>query len=230
MAWPTTRGASGGAPRSTIRTWSRGAARGERLVGGIEPPCAQGDPILVEHGTEIDALVVLREEGVFVCTESELPSFEPVAPLDPLTPVGRADALPRGRRVGDTGAALETRLAGTVLAAAMLLGISDAALEASDSIETAYMGNVGGLARPRRYRSKARHDQDQFARLVRGIDVRPVRQKAVEDASLSDLEIAVDVGEVVPAGSEPGDARIACPQGAQELVETERRKRRRAWQ
>jgi alkylation response protein AidB-like acyl-CoA dehydrogenase len=69
--------------------WVDGAARGERLVGGIEPSSAPDEPILVEHGAEIDALVVLREEGVFVCTGGELPSFEPVAPLDPLTPVGR---------------------------------------------------------------------------------------------------------------------------------------------
>ena len=112
-------------------SWLDGAARGERLVGGVEPSGTPGDPILVEHAPEIDALLVLRDDGVFVCAGDDLPAFEPVAPLDPLTPVGRADVLPRGARVGDARAAVDARLAGTVLTAAMLLGVSDAALEAS---------------------------------------------------------------------------------------------------
>ena len=112
-------------------SWLDGAARGERLVGGVEPCSAPGDPILVEHAPEIDALLVLRDDGVFVCAGDDLPAFEPVAPLDPLTPVGRAAVLPRGARVGDARAAIDARLAGTVLTAAMLLGVSDAALDAS---------------------------------------------------------------------------------------------------
>jgi len=112
-------------------SWLAGAARGELLVGGIEPSNRPGDPLLVEHAAEIDALLVLRDDGVFLCAGDELPAFETVAPLDPLTPVGLADRLPRGARVGDAPAALDTRRTGTVLAAAMLLGVSDAALDAS---------------------------------------------------------------------------------------------------
>jgi len=111
--------------------WLDGAASGERLVGGVEPGGAPGDPVLVEHAPEIDALLVLRDDGVFVCAGDDLPAFETVAPLDPLTPVGRAEVLPRGARVGDARAAIDARLAGTVLTAAMLLGVSDAALDAS---------------------------------------------------------------------------------------------------
>lgn len=112
-------------------SWLDGAARGERLVGGVEAPGIPGDPILVEHAAEIDTLLVLRDDGVFVCERDDLPTFAPVAPFDPLTPMGRAAVLPRGTRVGDARAAVDGRLAGTVLTAAMQLGVADAALDAA---------------------------------------------------------------------------------------------------
>lgn len=111
--------------------WLGRAARGEQLVGGIVPPATSSEPILVEHAAEIDALLVLCDDGVFICAGDDLPAFEPLAPFDPLTPIGRAQALPRGMRFGDAQAATHTRLTGTVLTAAMLLGISDAALDAA---------------------------------------------------------------------------------------------------
>lgn len=108
-----------------------GAAEGHRLVGGIEEAAPDGAPILVEHAGRVDALLILRPEGVFVCAGPDLPPFEPMTPLDPLTPVGRCDALPRGDRAGDASDAARTRLVGTVLCAALLLGVSEAALEAA---------------------------------------------------------------------------------------------------
>jgi alkylation response protein AidB-like acyl-CoA dehydrogenase len=104
------------------------AAGGACLVGGVE---AGEGPTLVEHAGALDALLLLWPDGVFVCDAAELPAFEPLAPLDPLTPVGRCDALPRGERVGDAGAAARLRLAGTALSAALLAGVSSAALETS---------------------------------------------------------------------------------------------------
>jgi len=107
-----------------------GVASGDRLVGGVEDP-SPGEPALVEYAAELDALLVLRSDGVFVCAGSDLPAFDELAPLDPLTPVGRCEALPRGKRIGDAAEAVRLRLEGTVLAASLLLGVSDAALEAS---------------------------------------------------------------------------------------------------
>jgi len=107
-----------------------GVAGGDRLVGGVEDD-DPGAPVLVEHASEIDALLVLRSDGVFVCAGDDLPAFTALDPLDPLTPVGRCEALPRGTRIGDAGDAARLRVEGTVLAAALLLGVSDAALEAS---------------------------------------------------------------------------------------------------
>jgi alkylation response protein AidB-like acyl-CoA dehydrogenase len=106
--------------------WVEGAARGERRVGGVDD---DGEPALVEHAGEIDALLILRADGAYLCGGAELPDFEPLAPLDPLTPVGRCAALPRGTRVAGEREARELRLAGTVLASALLLGVSSAALE-----------------------------------------------------------------------------------------------------
>jgi alkylation response protein AidB-like acyl-CoA dehydrogenase len=108
-----------------------GAASGDLLVGGVEATDPDGDPVVVEHAGEIDSLLVLRADGVFVCAGPELPSFSPLAPLDPLTPVGQCGALPRGARAGGTEEAARLRLTGTVLSAALLLGVSGAALEAS---------------------------------------------------------------------------------------------------
>jgi alkylation response protein AidB-like acyl-CoA dehydrogenase len=123
---------SGPALWSTLAApWLEGAASGDCLVGGVEASASNEEPIVVEHAGEIDALLMLRADGVFACTRSELPAVGPLTPLDPLTPVGRFDALPRGTQVGDAHDASRTRQVGTVLCAAMLLGVSDAALESS---------------------------------------------------------------------------------------------------
>jgi alkylation response protein AidB-like acyl-CoA dehydrogenase len=108
-----------------------GAASGDCLVGGVDLSERSDDPILIEHAGEIDALLVLRAEGVFLCAGSDVPTFAPLAPLDPLTPVGHVEALPEGRLVGDARAAARLRRTGTVLSAALLLGIADAALASS---------------------------------------------------------------------------------------------------
>ncbi len=104
-----------------------GAASGDRLVGGVEASDANGEPLVIEHASEIDSLLILRADGVFAC--ADLPSFDALTPLDPLTPVGSCNALPCGAQVGDVRDATQMRVVGTVLCAAMLLGVSDTALE-----------------------------------------------------------------------------------------------------
>jgi alkylation response protein AidB-like acyl-CoA dehydrogenase len=110
-----------------------GAASGDRLVGGLDEVRAPGDPpddpLVVEHAAELDALVVLRPGGVFLVPGDDLPPPQQLAPIDPLTPVGRFEAVPPGEQVGDGEAATRIRLLGTVLSAAMLLGLSVRALE-----------------------------------------------------------------------------------------------------
>jgi alkylation response protein AidB-like acyl-CoA dehydrogenase len=108
-----------------------GAASGERLVGGVEHDAASADPVLVEHAADADALLVLRSDGLFLLAGEHRPVFTPIAPLDPLTPVARAAALPEGARIGDGDDATRVRQIGTVLSAALQLGLADAALDAA---------------------------------------------------------------------------------------------------
>lgn len=105
-----------------------GAADGSRVVARVlaaEPD----EPILIEHGSDADALLVLRHDGVYLLADGDLPAFAPLAPLDPLTPVHRVDTLSRGACLGDADDAAWTWRSGTTLAAALLLGVADAALE-----------------------------------------------------------------------------------------------------
>ena len=111
-----------------------GAAGGTALVGGLEYALERDrfvvatDPVLVEHASDIDALLVLTTDAVTVVERAELPAATPCTPFDPLTPVGRLASLPPGTRVGDADAAEQLRMLGTVLTAALLLGVSDCAL------------------------------------------------------------------------------------------------------
>ncbi len=102
---------------------SAAAGRGEAVVGMIPA----GDPAFVEHLAALDALVIVGDGGVAVTDRP--PASRPVdRPLDPLTPVDVVDALPVGREVGGPDVAARVRTAGGLLAAAVQVGLADAAL------------------------------------------------------------------------------------------------------
>lgn len=116
-----------------------GAASGETLVGGLD--CAPGEgggnaeagnaaPVLIENGAELDALAVLRGDGVHRIDGPALAAGSAVGtPLDPLTPLLHLPALPQGKRIADADAAAKLRLEGAVLVAALQLGIAESTLE-----------------------------------------------------------------------------------------------------
>jgi len=120
-----------------------GAASGETLVGGLD--CAHGGAewsgrgdaesrgaalVLIESGAELDALAVLRGDGVHRIDGPALAAGgKGGAPLDPLTPLVQLPALPQGERIADADAAAKLRLEGAVLVAALQLGIAESALE-----------------------------------------------------------------------------------------------------
>jgi alkylation response protein AidB-like acyl-CoA dehydrogenase len=106
-----------------------GVADGGRIVSGLDAPVSDGEPILVEHAMDLDTLVLLRPAGVFACSRHTLPEPIPMPPLDPLTPVGRYPTLPEGDRIAGADEAVRLRHHGTVLTAALLVGVSAAALE-----------------------------------------------------------------------------------------------------
>jgi alkylation response protein AidB-like acyl-CoA dehydrogenase len=105
----------------------REVADGDRTAGGTED---RGAPrLFVEHAADVDTLVVLRRDGVSRIDRADLPPAAAGDALDPLNPVGVFTALPAGTRVGDAVEAERMHRVGVLLAAALQLGISDAALD-----------------------------------------------------------------------------------------------------
>jgi alkylation response protein AidB-like acyl-CoA dehydrogenase len=106
-----------------------GAATGDHLVGGVEADAVADRSVVVEHANDIDVLVVLHDDHVAAQRMGELGAPEALTPLDPLTPVGRVAGVGSGTRIGDAATAEHVRLLGTVLTAAMLVGVASRALD-----------------------------------------------------------------------------------------------------
>ncbi|MEN8182149.1 MAG: acyl-CoA dehydrogenase family protein [Myxococcota bacterium] len=104
-----------------------GAESGATVVGGLDLMDGQHGPLLLEHFEQLDALLVLRPEGVHRVERSAISAAVPVElPLDPLTPLHQATALPDGERIAGADEAAALRREGTALAAAQLFGIAEA--------------------------------------------------------------------------------------------------------
>lgn len=105
----------------------RDVAAGKRMAGGTEDHGQS--PLFVEHASVVDAVIVLRSDGVFCIDREALPPATPAEAFDPHNPVGVFASLPVGTRVGDAAEAARLRAIGAVLTAALQLGIADAALD-----------------------------------------------------------------------------------------------------
>jgi alkylation response protein AidB-like acyl-CoA dehydrogenase len=111
-----------------------GAASGDAIVGGLDLAGAFGEPYLVEHFAELDALLVLRPDRVERLDPRALKSEAIATPLDPLTPLHRVLDLPAGERIGGADVAARLRLEGAALTAAFALGVA----EMSQELASAY--------------------------------------------------------------------------------------------
>jgi alkylation response protein AidB-like acyl-CoA dehydrogenase len=121
-----------------------GAATGENIVGGVDLTKGQDEPLLLEHFESLDTVIVLREDGVWKIPQSEM-SGEPVREsLDPLTPTYLITSMPSGDRIGDSSESARLAREGTVLTAAMQLGVAEATTEMS----VAYAGTREQFDRP----------------------------------------------------------------------------------
>ena len=80
---------------------------------------------LVAHRDELDALVVLDDDGAWRVDPAALEGADVAQPLDPLTPLFAATGVPQGERIADADSAARWRLRGVALTAAVLLGIAD---------------------------------------------------------------------------------------------------------
>ena len=108
-------------------------AAGTAIVGGLDDDLRRDEPALIEYAGDLDALIVLRHDGVHLVEPDELDSCEAVTPIDPLTPVSCMTSPPGGRRVADHLVADDIREIGAVLTSALLVGIADRALDAAVS-------------------------------------------------------------------------------------------------
>ena len=111
-----------------------GAAAGETIVGGLDLAGADGgEPYLVEHLESLDALLLLRPDGVYRVDPKSLEGTPVEVPLDPLTPLHHVKDLPQGERVLDAAAAALFRLEGAALVSGQLLGIAESTLEIANA-------------------------------------------------------------------------------------------------
>lgn len=125
------------APGSAEFSVGGGGESGAPVEGGGAEWSGRGNakagnaaPVLVENGAELDALAVLRDDGVHRIDGPALAAGSAVGtPLDPLTPLLHLPALPQGKRIADADAAAKLRLEGAVLVAALQLGIAESTLE-----------------------------------------------------------------------------------------------------
>lgn len=106
-----------------------GAADGRELVGGVDATAVEDGAALVEHAADLDVLLVVSDEDVVAHRTADLAPPTSLDPLDPLTPVGRFTGLAAGRPAGGADAAAALRLLGTVLSAALLVGLAARAVE-----------------------------------------------------------------------------------------------------
>ena len=109
-----------------------GAADGSALVGGLDLCDGGGAPFVVEHLENLDALLLLRPDGVFLLDPQRLKAKPIATPLDPLTPVWEVAELPEGERI-ETADPARLRMEGALLASGQLLGIAEATLERANA-------------------------------------------------------------------------------------------------
>ncbi len=106
-----------------------GASAGTCIVGGLDLRRPASEPLLVESGDALDALLVLRGDGVYRVDPAEFGGRLVGTPLDPLTRMLHLPALPGGERIADAEVAEHLALEGAALAAGQLLGIAELTLD-----------------------------------------------------------------------------------------------------
>ncbi|MBW2232437.1 MAG: acyl-CoA dehydrogenase family protein [Deltaproteobacteria bacterium] len=114
-----------------------GAATGDCVVGGLDLVQVDVEPHMIEHLDALDALILLREDGLYRTTPDALQATPIDNPLDPLTPVhavtslslSSLSSLSKAERIADAETAKRWRLDAMAQSAALALGIAEATLE-----------------------------------------------------------------------------------------------------
>ncbi|MEM7412739.1 MAG: acyl-CoA dehydrogenase family protein [Myxococcota bacterium] len=196
-------------------TWSHlaadlvdGAATGECVVGGIDLSRTNSDPLLIEHLEHIDALLVLRPDGIERIDPKALSGRAIERPLDPFTPVHEVAELPAGERLGDAEAAARFRLEGAALASGMLLGIA----EASQELATDYAKKREQFGRPIGGFQALKHKlADCYTRQELARAAAYAAGATLDDPEVGDVLRAVSTAKVLTGDAAMENAR-ACVQ------------------
>jgi alkylation response protein AidB-like acyl-CoA dehydrogenase len=109
------------------------AATGATRVTGTERTSVSRAPFVIEHAAESDIVLIVDDDSVEWCATSALPEAMNGEPFDPLTPALAYLDPPSGTTLGGPEEVQRLRRAGTVLAAAQLVGIAQGALDAASA-------------------------------------------------------------------------------------------------
>ena len=105
-------------------------------AGRVTGVLVAGDPrgpVVIEHASEADVVIIVHGDRVERCEVAALPTANVGEPFDPLTPALAYESIPLGEVIGGPDEARSIRLAGTVLAAAQLVGVAQGALDVASA-------------------------------------------------------------------------------------------------
>jgi alkylation response protein AidB-like acyl-CoA dehydrogenase len=110
-----------------------GVGDGTVRVTGHEPSPAEALGVVIAHADESDAVLVLHDDRLELVGRTGLPEPRASSPFDPLTPVSAYPSLPAGEVVARGDATTQMSRTGQVLAAALLVGAAQGALDVARS-------------------------------------------------------------------------------------------------
>ncbi len=185
-----------------------GADRGEAVVGGLDLFAGDAGPLLIEHLDSLDALLVLRPDGVYRVDPSGLMGKPIGVPLDPLTPLHHIESIPEGERVAGPQDAERLRLEGAALAAGQLLGIAEATAE----LAVDYAKKREQFGRPIGGFQAVKHIlADMFVRQEVARAAAYAAGATIDDPAVGDVARAVSAAKVTAGDAAHKNAR-ACIQ------------------
>ncbi|MEN8161022.1 MAG: acyl-CoA dehydrogenase family protein [Myxococcota bacterium] len=182
-----------------------GAAVGEAIVGGLDRWHEGNEPLLVEYAEGLDTLLVLTRDGLHEIDARALSGANVETPLDPLTPLTHIEKLPQWERIGDAGQAEQLRLEGTLLTAALQLGIAEITTE----LAVEYAKSREQFARPIASFQAIKHfAADMYVRQEAARAAVYAAGATFDDHSVGDVPRAVASARVVAGEAAMKNARM----------------------
>ncbi|MFN2590577.1 MAG: acyl-CoA dehydrogenase family protein [Actinomycetota bacterium] len=103
-----------------------GVATGQRVVGFA---ARAGHTTLIAYLDHLDDVLTIDHDGIWRTDASSVTASAVTRPLDPLTPLHQTSEMPRGERLARHPVAARWWAAGSVLAAAQLIGLASGVTE-----------------------------------------------------------------------------------------------------